>query len=77
MMFSMLTGTATGVVGQVLAVLTAIAGWFIETIPSLFPLFYSPETGLTIVGVLSVCGLGVGVILLLINKVSDFFHWRG
>ena len=77
MMFPLLTGAATGVVEQILTVLTAIGGWFVTMISNMLPIFYVPETGLTIIGVLSVCGLGVGVILLVINKVSDFFHWRG
>ena len=73
----MLTGIATGVAEAVLSVLTAIGTWFVSMITTMLPIFYSSETGLTIIGVLSVCGLGVGVILLVVNRVSDFFHWRG
>ena len=73
----MLTGTATGVVDSVLSVLTVLGTWFVSTITSMLAIFYSSETGLTVIGVLSVCSLGVSVILLFINKISDFFHWRG
>ena len=72
-----MTGTVTGVAESVLSVLTAVGTWFVSMITTMLPIFYSSETGLTIIGVLSVCGLGVGVILLVVNKVSDFFHWRG
>lgn len=72
-----LTGTAPGVVEQILTVLTAIGGWFVTMISNMLVIFYAPETGITVIGVLSVCGLGVSVILLVVNKVSDFFHWRG
>lgn len=73
----MLTGTTTGVAESILSVLTAISTWFVSSISTMLAIFYSPESGLTVIGVLSVCALGVSVILLVLNKVSDFFHWRG
>lgn len=76
MMFPLLTG-GPGVVESGLEVMSAIAQWIVSMITSLFPIFYSDETGLTVIGFLSCCALGVSVTLLLVNKVSDFFHWRG
>lgn len=73
-----MTGTvSTGIVESIMTILTAIGGWFVSMIQQMLPIFYDPSTGITVIGVLCVCGLGVGVILLVINKVSDFFHWRG
>lgn len=63
------------IVELVLSVFTAIAGWFVETITAITPIFYVAETGLTIIGVLSLCGLGVGIILLVINLVRRFFNF--
>lgn len=64
------------VVTSVLAVFTAIGSWFAETVQSLIPMFYDSEAGLTFIGVLSVCALGIGVIMLIINKITDFLRFR-
>ena len=72
----MLSGTATNVLEAVLSVLTAIGTWFVSTITDMLPIFYAPDTGLTIIGVLSCCGLGVGVILMIAMFIKNFFHWR-
>ena len=70
-----LTGTPSDMITQILAIFTAIGNWFVESVTSMTALFYVPETGLTVVGVLAICGLAVGVILLLINTVKRFFRW--
>ena len=70
-----LTGGPSDIVTQILAVFTAIGNWFVSSITSMLPIFYVPETGLTILGVLTCCGLGVGVILMVILTVKRFFKW--
>lgn len=73
---ALLSGTG-GVASAIFEIFALIGDWIVETIPKFFVLFYSPETGLTIVGVLAVCSLGVGVVFLLVGFVQRFFHFRG
>lgn len=72
----MLSGTATNIVEQILLVFTAIGNWFVSAITSMLPIFYSADTGLTILGVLACCALAVGVILMIVMFIKNFFHWR-
>lgn len=64
----------------VLSVFTSIGDWFVETMLSLASLFVSTGTGgeieLTLFGIMALMGVGVGTILLIINKVSDFMAWK-
>lgn len=65
------------VIESMLAILTAIAGWFVETFNDISGLFYNSETGLTFVGTLAVVGLGIGLILLVINTIRRWIGNRG
>ena len=76
MFFNPLMLSSTGIVDSVLEIFTAIGTWFVTMITGMLPIFYSAETGLTIIGVLTCCGLGVSVILLVVGFVRNFFHWR-
>ena len=73
--FVMLSGTG-GVATSIFEIFGLIGDWIVETIPKFFVLFYSPETGLTIIGVLTCCSLGVAVVFLLVNFVRKFFRFR-
>lgn len=64
------------VVEAILAVFTSIGTWFISTMQSFVPIFYTAEDGLTFFGVLSVASLGIALILLFLNIVKDFVKWR-
>lgn len=67
------------VIEAILAVFTAIGSWFGTVFTNLEPIFWTvTETGgeLTIIGGLSVAGLGVGVILLIFNKIVDIFRFH-
>ena len=77
MMYTMLTATGTGVIESLMAIWTAISTWIVSSISSVSVIFYSAETGLTLLGVLAVSSLGIGVIFLLIGVVQKFFHFRG
>lgn len=66
----------TTIVEYVFSVFTAISDWLVETIQSFVPVFYSTETGMTFLGVMALCGLGVGIILLLFNIVKSFVQFR-
>lgn len=65
-----------GVLEAVLAVMTGVAGWFVETIPTIISIFYA-ENALTFMGVLAVAGLSVSVIFLFLGVISNFLHFRG
>lgn len=66
----------TTIIEAVFAVFTEIGDWIAGAMTQLTPIFYNAETGLTLIGVTSLCGLGIGVVLLIINKISDFLRFR-
>ena len=70
-------GTNTGVLSAILEVFTLIANWIVASVSSLFPLFYTPESGLTFLGVLAVAGLAFSVVFLMIGIIQRFLHFRG
>lgn len=67
----------TNVLTAVLAVFSAIGEWIVEFIPSLLSMFYAPETGLTVLGIMAIAALGVSIVFLCIGVIQSFFHWRG
>lgn len=66
----------TSVVSAITAVFTAIIQWIVSAITDVIPLFYAAETGLTFIGVLALCALGISITLLVINLVKDFLTFR-
>ena len=66
------TVSSTGI----LDVFSALAVWFVSILASLLTVFYSVETGMTVLGVLACCALGVGAILMIAMFLKKFFHWR-
>lgn len=58
-------------------VFDGVMTWIIEAIVKVVPLFYSAESGLTFLGVLSVVGLSISVFFLLIGLIQNFLHLRG
>lgn len=66
----------TSVVSAVTAVFTAIIQWIVSAVTEVIPLFYAAETGLTFIGVLALCALGISITLLVINLVKDFLTFR-
>lgn len=65
------------VLAAVLAVFSAIGEWISDAVLSFVPMFYVPETGLTFLGVLAVCGLAFSVVFLMIGIIQRFLHFRG
>ena len=65
------------IVESVTGTFTKIGSWMTTQIGDLTQVFYNPESGLTFLGVLAVCGLGFGVIFLLIHLIQNFLHFRG
>ncbi len=62
-------------VTSVFDVFSKVGEWFVEVIPSMLSIFYSETTGLTIIGILALCGLGIGTILMVFNLVRNFFNF--
>ena len=65
------------VVTSITDVFSAIGTWIASSVNDLLPMFYVPETGLTFLGVLAVCGLSFSVIFLIIGIIQNFLHFRG
>lgn len=65
----------TTVVDSVLNVFDRIGTWFTGAIEDLIPMFYV-NGELTFVGVLAVAGLGISVILLVLNTIKDYLRFR-
>lgn len=64
----------TTVVESILAVFTALVGWFVETIGSVGAIFYVAETGLTFVGTITVIGVAIAVTLLVIAMIRSLLR---
>lgn len=60
----------------ILEVFSSIGTWIVDTIAELMPMFYVAETGLTLLGILAVCGLGMSIIFLLIGIIQSFLRFR-
>lgn len=65
------------VLEAILAVFTAIGDWIVESVPTMMPMFYNAESGLTFMGVLAVAGLAFSVVFLLIGIIQRFLHFGG
>ena len=68
--------TTNGILAAILAVFTAIGEWITTTLPTFFTLFYVAETGLTLLGVLAVAGLGISIVFLLIGIIQRFLKFQ-
>lgn len=67
----------TSIVTAITGVFTAMATWIADTIPSIVAVFYDSTNGLTFLGVLAVCALGISVFFLLMGLIQNFLHFRG
>lgn len=66
----------SSLVQAVTDVWTAIATWLLTYIPQVFELFYSPETGLTLLGILAIAYTGIALVFLVIGLITNFFRLR-
>lgn len=67
----------TGIIGAIFGIFTSIGVWMVETLPTFFALFYVQETGLTLLGTLAVCSLGISIVFLLVGIIQRFMKFRG
>lgn len=56
--------------------LTSILEWVTNSLGSVQDIFYTAGEGLTFLGTTSVIGVGIGISLLVVNKVQDFLRLR-
>lgn len=64
----------SNVLTAVFDVFTAVGDWFATAVESLIPMFYA-NGELTFIGVMSVAGLGVSIILLILNLIGDYLRF--
>lgn len=70
------------VLDSILDCFDSVGSWFVEFVPTLFALFWTPGAGasdpgsLTFLGVLAVAGLAISVIFLVMGVIQNFLHFR-
>ena len=62
--------------GSIFAVFAGIGNWLAQALTDASSIFYQAESGLTLLGTLSVCGLGVAVVFLLIGWIRRMLLFR-
>ena len=62
---------------SVFAVFAGIGTWFIAELSNVTSLFYQADSGLTLLGVLSVSVIGIAVVFYLIKVIKNFLCFRG
>lgn len=65
------------IIESITAVWEAIMNALTGLISSAQTMFFSPESGLTFLGTLSVIAVAVGVVFLVIGVIQSFLHLRG
>lgn len=65
------------ILDAILEIFTGVGTWISGAVTKLMPMFYVPETGLTLIGVLAVAGLAFSVVFLVIGIIQNFLHFRG
>lgn len=66
-----------GIVTAIFGVFESILEWLVGSMESVVPLFYNAETSsLTLIGTLSIVGLGLSVVFLLIGIIRGFLRFR-
>lgn len=64
-----------GLLQSITNVWTEMMTWFAGAFENLIPIFYNEETGLTLIGILSIAGLAVSVCLLFLNLIKGWLHF--
>ena len=61
---------------SVFAVFAGIGTWLVSELANVTSLFYQADSGLTLLGVLAVCALGLAVVFLLISWIRNLLQFR-
>lgn len=62
---------------SILGVFSSVGEWISGAVTDIMPMFYTAESGLTLLGVLGVASLAFSVIFLVIGIIQNFLHFRG
>ena len=65
------------VVTSILFVFTTVLEWFSTSLGSISSIFYDAESGLTLVGTLSVITVAISVSLMVIAMIRSLLKFRG
>ena len=66
----------TGVIGTVTSWVTAFTTMFVSIFEALVAIFYNAETGITLVGTLSLGGLGIGLVYFAYRVIRNLMRLR-
>lgn len=64
------------VIEKILEVWTLLVNWFTDSIGSITEVFYSPETGLTFLGGLTILSIALGVATMIVATVKSYLQMR-
>lgn len=62
------------VIQSITGVFSDLTEWLVSTIASFESVFYNAETGLTLIGTLTLVSVGIGIGFLLFNIIRGFFN---
>lgn len=65
----------TSIIDSVLGIFTEIGNWIPGALEALMAIFWSDTTGLTVFGVLGICGLAFSVCFLILGLVQKFLRF--
>lgn len=66
-----------GIITAIFGVFQSILEWLVGSMETVVPLFYNTDTSsLTLIGTLSIIGLGLSVVFLLIGIIRGFLRFR-
>lgn len=61
---------------RIFAVFSEVMTWFTTSVTSISDMFYTTESGLTLLGTLTVLGMGIGAVLLIVNFIKGMIRFR-
>ena len=66
----------TNILTAIFAVFVQVSQWIVQTLPTFFTLFYV-DGALTLLGCLSIAGIGIATCFLLLGIIQRFMHFAG
>ena len=64
-------------VAHLLEIWTALVNWLTTNLTSVQSIFYSAETGFTLMGTLTAIGVAVSIVFVLIGTIANYVRLRG
>lgn len=66
----------TTLITTILSVFTQVVEWITGAVNAVVPMFYSAETGLTLIGTMSIITVAFGVCFLIVGLIQRFMGFR-